>query len=423
MNDVLIDVIRDPLQLTAIACIVMIFVLALSGVNSQGKFLNAVSNAAPTILTSVGIFFTFLGILIALQNFNVEDINAAIPKLLGGLRLAFLSSVMGLGTALLFRFIQPPLLKDSLTGEVTAKDLLVELRALNENTLLVRDSLVGEGDASLSTQIGKLRNDFRDFAEKVAEDGTAALIEALEAVIKDFNEKLSKQFGENFKELNNAVGGLLEWQQEYKAQVQQLTEAFQESQKGIESVRQSIERIEESTNQIPAHMESIDSVFNETQERVKQLYEGLESLSAMRSDAEKAIPFIQVQIEELTSGLRDVIKTQMEFVEQELETMKVAQTETQNLMQKLMEDFVTEQKSIAAEINRRINESLASNTEALNQSFQALDSGMQGQLQRSLDKMGNNLTAITSRFVEIYENNAKQILDLTSQITSLPPRK
>lgn len=471
MNDLVVNVMQEPLQQAAVVLITLIFLMALLGINSTGKFLSAISIAAPTILTSVGMFFTFLGIFIALQNFNVESINAAIPSLLGGLKLAFFSSVLGLGAALFFRFCQPSLKKDAITGEVTAGDLLVELRSLNENTGAVHDALAGEGDASLSTQIGKLRNDFRDFADKVTKDSTSALVEALEAVIRDFNEKISEQFGENFKELNKAVGGLLDWQQEYKSQVQQLTEAFQESQRGIETVRQSIERIEESSKQIPAHMDSIDVVFKDTQERVQQLHEGLESLSVMRSNAEEAVPFIQGQIDGLTNGLKDAIDVQMQFIQEELGSMKETQTETRSQLtdmtrglselmksslgnseaafnsqmakfqgvldnlnlgadnvlestekvgkkvHQLMEDFTAEQTDNSAEIKRRIDESLSDNTETLNQSFQALDKGMQEQLQRSLDKMGNNLAAITDKFVETYESSAGKIVDLTSRIT------
>ena len=42
---------------------------------------------------------------------------------------------------------------------------------------------------------------FKDFAEKVAENNSKALVEALEEVIRDFNTKISEQFGDNFKQL------------------------------------------------------------------------------------------------------------------------------------------------------------------------------------------------------------------------------
>ena len=52
----------------------------------------------------------------------------------------------------------------------------------------------------------------------------------------------------------------------------------------------------------------------------------------------------------------------------------------------------------------------------MNQSLQDLDKGMQQQLQRSIDKMGNNLTSITETFVTTYEENARRIVELTRSL-------
>ena len=72
---------------------------------------------------------------------------------------------------------------------------------------------------------------------------------------------------------------------------------------------------------------------------------------------------------------------------------------------------------MSKEIQASINQSHADNVEVMNQGLQALDKGMQKQVQRVLDKMANNLTSITERFVETYEENAKKILELTTSIT------
>ena len=54
----------------------------------------------PTILTTTGIFFTFFGIAIGLKEFDVSNIQASVPALLGGLKTAFWASVFGVGGAL-----------------------------------------------------------------------------------------------------------------------------------------------------------------------------------------------------------------------------------------------------------------------------------------------------------------------------------
>ena len=144
----------DPLQIGAISIIGLMFIIAIFGVGKKQGMLAQVASIAPNILTSLGIFFTFVGILISLSNFDVNDINNSIPRLLDGLKLAFLSSVVGLGSSVAFRFIQAGSSRDESAGDIGASDLYDQLKDLNTNTLAVRDALVGDGEASLSTQFG-----------------------------------------------------------------------------------------------------------------------------------------------------------------------------------------------------------------------------------------------------------------------------
>ena len=453
----------DPLQIGAITIIGLMFIVAIFGVSKKQGMLAQVASIAPNILTSLGIFFTFVGILISLSNFDVNDINNSIPRLLDGLKLAFLSSVVGLGSSVAYRFIQAGSSRDESAGDIGASDLYDQLKDLNTNTLAVRDALVGDGEASLSTQFGKLRNDFRDFADKMKEDGTEALVKALEEVIKDFNEKISEQFGENFKQLNEAVGALLKWQEEYKAQVEVLTHAFKETQTGIQNV-------EESTAKIPSHMEAVETAFNATETRVEQLYEGVGSLNEMRESAKNAVPELQQSIDAMTTGMRESVESQMDVMRSQITEMREAQSKTgqeirdltanlgeivkssldqseQNFVKQMekfqgvldslnlgadnvlestetvakrvneiMDDFSSRQEKVARDVQSRIDQSVADNVEAMNQSLQDLDKGMQQQLQRSIDKMGNNLTAITEQFVNTYQEGGRKITELIRSI-------
>jgi len=444
----------DPLQISAVSIIVIFFLISLIGIGKEVGFFAQVSAIAPNTLTSIGIFFTFVGILVSLSNFDVSSINSAVPQLLSGLQLAFLSSVVGLFFSVIFRFIIAFGNRKNAAGDIGAGDLYEELKSMNKNTLLVRDALVGEGDSSLSTQFGKLRNDFRDFADKMTEDGTQALVKALEEVISDFNQKINEQFGENFKQLNQAVAALLTWQEEYRSQVEILTEAFQKTQEGILS-------IEESTSRIPSHMESVEKVFQDTDTRVSELYDGIGSLHELRESAKNSVPELRESIDSMTTGMRKSIDSQLEILTSQISETKnlsedlgsivktsLDQTERnfQNQMEKfqgvldsltmgadnvlestdtvakrvneIIDNFAANQERISRDIQSKIDQSVADNVEAMNQSLQDLDKGMQQQLQRSIDKMGNNLTSITETFVTTYEDNARRIIELTKSINS-----
>ncbi len=428
------DFVVNNLQLISVVILAIVFAAGFLNLNSGNKFWQSFSANAPAYLTSLGIFFTFVGIFIALLAFNVEDINRSIPRLLEGLQVAFLSSVAGIGGSVIYRVLRPIRQNAIEADEVSAGEILNELINLNKGSESIKEALVGEGDASLSTQMGKLRNDFRDFAEKVSEDGSKALIEALEEVMRDFNAKINEQFGDNFKQLNEAVSALLEWQKEHKQQVENLTEIFRETQKGIDLVKSNIELIENSTGKIPDQISKVENAFEATDKRMEELYTGLGSLSEMRSKAEEALPHIEKNINRMTEGLETNVNKQMESVKEIFESqanqsnqmqekftgvvdslnmaaddlLKTTQ-KTSDQVKSIIDDFQTQQSNLSKELQDTLRSSVGDIENVLNQSVSSLDQSMQQSLQRSLDMLGNNLVRISDRFVEVYEPFAERI--------------
>ncbi len=59
--------------------------------------------AIASLLVSIGLFGTFLGIAYALFGFDTSAIDESVPTLLSGMRLAFVTSVVGLFFAVMLR--------------------------------------------------------------------------------------------------------------------------------------------------------------------------------------------------------------------------------------------------------------------------------------------------------------------------------
>ena len=57
-------------------------------------------------MTTLGVLGTFIGIAFGLRNFDVSDIDASVPSLLEGLKVAFGTSIVGMMAALAFRFTE-----------------------------------------------------------------------------------------------------------------------------------------------------------------------------------------------------------------------------------------------------------------------------------------------------------------------------
>lgn len=281
---------------------------------------------ATTLITSTGIFFTFLGIFIGLQGFDIERIDDGIDQLLEGMKTAFLSSVAGLLLSLLFRIIR--ILQFSEAGgagsEVNAADihsaLLENNEAFREGFAEIAEALGSDKDTSVVGQLTRLRattqdkleqltEEFRTFAETVAENNSKALIEALSDVMRDFNTKLNEQFGENFKQLNEAVGKLLEWQENYRTQMAELREAFDNARENLEKSSESMSEVEASTEKIPAHLERFEEVYQTLTLQTTELEERLKAFASMKEDASNAFPAVKRGLEDLTETIEGQVGT------------------------------------------------------------------------------------------------------------------
>jgi RNAse (barnase) inhibitor barstar len=250
-----------------------------SGYAYHRKILNSNANAVASLVTVVGVFGTFVGIFSGLLGFNPVAIEASVPPLLGGMRLAFVTSIFGL---LISGFIKRRALfykaekveSAQEVGETPAEDIINQLISLNqaqqsnqdamESSLSsIQKALTGDGETTLLTQLIRLRTGFSDklddlqdtlrgsldklaisfdnFAQTMTENDSSALIEALEEVMRDFNSKINEQFGDNFKQLNEAVGQILVWQEQYQSQMTQLAEEFSiAAAASIDSSKQSL---------------------------------------------------------------------------------------------------------------------------------------------------------------------------------------
>ena len=80
----------------------------------------------------------------------------------------------------------------------------------------------------------------------MVENNQKALVEALREVIKDFNTKITEQFGDNFKELNSAVSRLLSWQIQYKDELEIIKENQRASREELEKATNNLREIVQS---------------------------------------------------------------------------------------------------------------------------------------------------------------------------------
>ena len=205
------------------------------------------SSSATTVLPSIGILGTFIGVFIALLNFDANNMEGSMTLIIGGLKVAFVTSIFGLLTGIIVKLVQSKKSNEDVPEGVGAEEILTELQysrneAKDQSKKLI-NAISGDADSSLNTQMKLMRTDLNDFAKTVAEANTTAFIDALKEAIADFNKNLTDQFGENFKKLNEAVGKLLEWQENNKKDMEDMRISIDTAVKGIGEAESSLTKL------------------------------------------------------------------------------------------------------------------------------------------------------------------------------------
>lgn len=257
-----------------------------------------------SLIMSIGILGTFVGIFIGLIGFDTHDLLSSVPMLLDGLKTAFYTSIVGMGLAISLSVYQKGRSKaaenneiDFIATQAHKLDELLQLRELANVTSALRD-IKGEltkkedFEKDLKQMLKDIDISLHKALETLASGASKELIKALEIVISDFNNNLKEQFGENFKQLNEATYNMLTWQEQYKDQILDNTNAMQSMRETLKDAQNSMQQATES---ILANKENLIQIqqYNEQnssmQEKLLQALQTLNTLSHSFEDKLQAV--------------------------------------------------------------------------------------------------------------------------------------
>lgn len=487
---------------------ILVGVILIAAVVFHLRYNHRVVTLGPTILTTLGIFATFVGIACGLSQFDPTSIQASIPALLGGLKTAFWASVFGVGAALTlklreFVFGAGGSADDPAADEVTAADLVRHLRnireALNggdEGSLIsqiklarqdanermaplkdIHRGLLGGEDGSLLTQVRLLRQDANDRLDalrdaqaealrKLSEMGSAALVEALRDVIRDFNQNISEQFGDNFKELNSAVGQLLIWQEHYKETIETTVSRLDEVGRLVGKASDDYGVLVERSGRFAQVAEDLGGLLAALEAGERRLTTVTEGLASLLLSASGSLPEIETKILELTMQMSNAVQENQRTVNAALtdnatairmsvraaqEGVAAANTELGRELTGLAAGakqqvaILSEQlAAIVTENQRVVGAALNDNAAAIRTSIQSahqsmtttntdfnqqvadlvaktkeqvatLDAALTTELTRSLESLARQFTALSERFTRDYgplADRLRQIVEL-----------
>ena len=381
----------------------MIVIAALSVFFHVFRYSNRTAEIAPNILTSIGIFGTFLGVALGLWHFDTTDIQGSVPKLMDGLKTAFWSSIVGLLGALTLKIraalSQTGRREVTQTRVATIDDLDASLKHLADQMNPERETSLQQQLARQHVQslermnqvIGTLEN----YEARMAEANAKALVNAIEMVMREFNTKINEQYGDNFKRLNESVISMLEWQQNYKDQLNNLISEQERTSETMKEASTAFEYMVKHANAFNGISESLQDLLNGLEAQRHNLQAQLGSLADLVNHAADGLPKLEERVVALTKGMADAVQMQQRWAVEELGKMQ------QNIEQQLQQSLADSGQRLQDQQNQSL-QNLQRLGDRVERQVSVLDESMEEELNKALKSFGMQLTALSEKFVSDY---------------------
>jgi len=382
-------------------------------------------------IVSLGVLGTFIGIFIGLQDFNPEDMKNSINSILLGLKTAFFTSIVGMGTALILSIIQKIFSKkldnssqERLLLEISKKldsskdtdNVIVELKRLrkvqidtqnetvkifneikkssnnNERILL---NIYKKMDTSQDTdkiinELKKLQNiqtDTRDETVKIYSS-----IDELRDNSNKENKKLISILDSNFAKMNNSLeiaidklskGATEEIIRALEHVIKEFNHELQSSfGDNFKKLNEAVVNLLEWQNNYKTHIEHIEQHLNISTSSIEKSKESLEIISSKN----EAVLLVYKQLKNIIH----IYHHQIKELNQHLETYS-------NLSDNAEEMFLT------------ITKNISKTTEEFEKLTDVISSSNQEQKKSFLSNNGEIMESYSILTQHIKSENEKQI--------------
>ncbi|WP_312164395.1 MotA/TolQ/ExbB proton channel family protein [Massilia timonae] len=416
------------LTIVFVAILVWIYATARRALHSGNK--SNFVEYAPSLLTSLGIFGTFLGIVIGLWNFDPQHIDTSIQQLLAGLKTAFVTSIVGILGSILVKSEESNLAdrthvseKSETIPKAVGPDQIYEVLNKQLSSVQALESAIGgSSERSMVGQLQLLRTEVIDFsktsaarserfqeelwtrlnsfAEIMSKSATEQVIEALKQVIVEFNQRLTEQFGDNFKRLDESVKKLVDWQAQYMEQLEEMGRQYSAGVSAIESTNTAVQSIRSETARIPSDMQQLAGVLQVNQHQIQELGRHLSAFVDVRDKAVEAVPQIQARLEEVGQQLHDgATKVNTVLIQGSNQFMDSVQQTNQSMIE--------------------AGKNVASQAEVISKELQ----DAMGLLAANTERIRAGITATVSSVMETVEATAEKAAHTTAQAITVTNTK
>lgn len=340
----------------------------------------------PSLLSTLGVLGTFLGITLGLLDFNTQDLDKSIPNLLDGLKTAFFTSLAGmLGSMILTRIVNSLFDKDE-TGasDVESATTLMcnaikEMDTHNKKALTELKALL---ETKMNQQIAAVRDETQELIElKTHSERTRSHTKLLEAISKKQEEilqtnKLEATAMESMHDKLNRQADLLTIATEHVKHAKGSLNAIDHRLGEIQDAQSAQVGIDEEINQ------KVGNLGQKLHEEVLEIEQSMDNTNRL----------LKKKFDEFAELLK---KSNTEAL---VEVMKKVTEEFQNQMNALISKLVKENFDQLNKSVERMNKWQQENKEMIKElTAQYRDMAQQfGQTGQTLHKVGDDTKRLVS---------------------------
>lgn len=291
------------------------------------------------------------------------------------------------------------------------------------------DNLVKTNNA-ISKEIERGNNvlidEFRVFAKNMAENNMKAFTEAIQECIRDLNNQLQEQFGENFKHLNLAVEKLLEWQIHYKETIEKTNKNQGEIYSGMEMAKDLVIEINNRSQAIVEVANKLGDKIITFDTQQQNLNSSIEILNKISYEAKDLIPNIDIYLKEMKSKTLESTKNIESYitdVDSKLLEHTVLATN------KITDHVVTITEKSIVEVNKSslnvldkintVNQEAIKNISKLSDYFEEQSSASINHINSIQDSMKLTASSLLETLTKVSSNTLKNIDENNTQIISV----
>lgn len=396
--------------------------ISTQGVAAGYKLNLRLMQAVPSILTSLGILGTFIGLSVSVLMFNTassESIRTSIETLLAGMGTAFFTSVVGMVFSLIFLLIER-VLYNKICNSV---DSLCS--RINKQYHRPSGALLDAGLEKISNKIDGLQHSFGNNLDKFFDNKLTPVITDISRHIDGlqltFGNDLDKVFDEKVTPVITEISHKLEKPARTIAdsllvEFKKLSDSFADhlTEKVNNKMNELLEQFVLATNE----MKGVPAAINTATENL--IKSGELCIDAQKEFTKEA----QTNIEKYTEGLTNAVNTATDNLIKSGETTINAQKEftkeTQSRFEKYTEDLTNAVKGQLSEIQQQLESAsgaLKGIPEEINQSVEAQKTVTE-EFSQQIAKLGS-IEEIYSAAIEKITAANQDLADAKSNIGTL----